>query len=90
MSELYTFTVDGFPSDHFTVHAFTGRETISEPYVFDLVVTSNATDADVERMALGQRAVLSWSIGMTPRAFYGILAAVEFEEIHESVPRGGR
>ena len=55
MSELYTFTVDGFPADHFKVHAFTAREVISEPYVFDLVVTTNGTDADVERIALGQQ-----------------------------------
>src|SRR5512132_3217369 len=90
MSELYTFTVDGFPADHFKVHAFTAREAVSEPYVFDLVVTTNGTDADVERIALGQRAVLSWNIGMAPRAFHGILAAVELEEIHEAAPRAGR
>ena len=90
MSELYTFTVDGFPADHFKIHVFTGREAISEPYIFDLVVTTNGTDADVERSALGQRAVLSWNIGMAPRAFYGILAAVELEEIHEAAPRAGR
>ncbi len=45
MSDHYSFTVDGFPADHFQVHVFTGQETISEPYTFDLVVTSDATDA---------------------------------------------
>jgi type VI secretion system secreted protein VgrG len=91
MSDLYTFTVDGFPSDHFQVHVFTGKETISEPYAFDLVVTSDATDdEEVERLALGQRAVLSWTVGASPRAFYGLIAAVELEEIHEAPPRSGR
>jgi hypothetical protein len=32
MSDHYSFTVDGFPPDHFHVHVFTGKETISEPY----------------------------------------------------------
>jgi type VI secretion system secreted protein VgrG len=91
MSDLYTFTVDGFPPDHFKVHVFTGRETISEPYAFDVVVTSDLTDdEEVERLALGQRAVLSWNIGMAPRAFYGIVAAVKLEEIHEAAPRSAR
>lgn len=91
MSDLYSFTVDGFPPDHFQVHVFTGKETISEPYAFDVVVTSDASDdEEVERLALGQRAVLSWGVGTTPRAFYGIIAAVELEEIHEAPPRSGR
>ncbi len=91
MSDLYNFTVDGFPADHFKVHVFTGKEALSEPYVFDLIVTSDATeDEEVERLALGQRAVLSWTVGTTPRAFYGILAAVELEEVHEAPPRSGR
>ncbi|MEO7331674.1 MAG: type VI secretion system tip protein TssI/VgrG [Minicystis sp.] len=91
MSELYTLTIDGFPPDHFKVHSFTGREKLSEPYAFDVVVTSDAeSDEDVERLALGQRAVLSWSIGMVPRAFHGVLAAAELVEIHEAAPRAGR
>lgn len=90
MSDLYSFTVDGFPSDHFKVHVFTGRETISEPYAFDVVVTSDGTEEEVERLALGQRAVLSWDVGTAPRAFHGILAAITLEEIHEAAPRSAR
>ena len=91
MSDLYTFTVDGFSSDHFKVHVFTGRETLSDLYAFDIVATSDGTDEDVERLALGQRAVLSWNVGGTsPRAFYGILAAVQLEEVHETAPRAAR
>ena len=91
MSDLYTFTVDGFSTEHFKVHVFTGRETVSDTYAFDVVVTSNGTDEEVERLALGQRAVLSWNIaGSAARAFYGILAAVQLEEIHETSPRTGR
>ena len=91
MSDHYSFTVDGFPSDHFEVHVFTGKETLSEPYAFDVVVTSDASeDEEVERLALGRRAVLSWKIGAAPRAFHGLLASVELEEIHEAEPRSGR
>jgi uncharacterized protein involved in type VI secretion and phage assembly len=54
MSDHYVFTVDGLPSDHFKVHVFTGKEALSEPYAFDLVVTSDATrDEEIERLALG-------------------------------------
>lgn len=44
----------------------------------------------MERLARGQRAVLSWNVGTSPRAFYGLIAAVELEEIHEAPPRSGR
>lgn len=90
MSDHYSFTVDGFPPDHFKVHVFTGKETLSDLYSFDLVVTSGAAgDEEVERRALGQRAVLAWSVG-APRAFHGFIASVELEEIHEAEPRSGR
>jgi len=34
----YQVTVDGFAPDHFRVHSFTGKETISEAWSFDVVV----------------------------------------------------
>lgn len=91
MTDTYSFTVEGFPVDHFQVHVFTGKETISEPYAFDIAVTSDASDdEEVERLALGQRAVLAWTVGVRPRAFHGLIAAVELEELHEAPPRAGR
>ncbi len=91
MSDHYSFTVEGFPPDHFKVHLFTGKEALSEPYAFDIVVTSDASeDEEVERLALGRRAVLTWNVGAAPRAFHGLLASVELEEIHEAEPRSGR
>jgi hypothetical protein len=85
------FTVDSLPPDHFKVHVFTGKEALSEPYAFELVVTSDATrDEEIERLALGQRAVLSWTLGESRRAFHGVLAAVELEEIHEAPRRAAR
>lgn len=83
-SALYRFVIDGFDSDHFRVHAFTGREALSEPYSFDVVVTAEtAADEEVERLALGQRAMLTWNVGAAPRAFRGVVAAVRLEEVHE-------
>jgi type VI secretion system secreted protein VgrG len=81
----YLFTIDGFDAGHFRVHAFAGREALSEHYTFDVVLTCDTqTDEEVERLALGRRAVLTWTIGKAPRAFYGVVAAVRLEEVHDS------
>lgn len=40
VSVAYRFAVDGFDADHFRVHAFGGREAMSEHYRFDVVVTA--------------------------------------------------
>jgi uncharacterized protein involved in type VI secretion and phage assembly len=78
----YQLSVDGFPEDHFRVHTFVGKETISEAYFFDVVVTAPfPADAEVERTALGQRATLIWNVGKSPRAFYGVLAGVRHEGV---------
>ena len=86
MSDRHSFTANNFPPDHFKVDVVTGEETISEPYAFDVVVTSD----EVTRLAVGQRAVFSWNIGTAPRAFYGVLAAIKLEAIHEVTPRSAR
>ena len=84
-SATYRFSVDGFDADHFRVHTFTGREAMSEHYVFDVVASAvTETEEDVERVALGRRAVLTWNVAKAPRAFYGLVAAVKLEEVHEA------
>src|SRR5580700_8555346 len=37
-SAPYRLTIEGFDAEHFRVHGFTGREAMSEHYVFDVVV----------------------------------------------------
>lgn len=80
----FHFSIDGFAPGRFRVHAFTGRETMSEHYTFDVVVTAETeADEDVERLALGRRALLIWAAGKATRAFYGVVAAVRLEEVQE-------
>ena len=47
-----------------------------------IVVTCEPGDNLVEQTALGQRASLVFNVGETPRAFYGIVAAVRLAEVH--------
>ena len=78
----YELSVDGF--SHFRVHTFTGKETISEAYSFEIVVTAHARgDEAIERGALGQRATFVWNVGKSPRAFHGVLAAVQLAGVHD-------
>ncbi|MFT3769477.1 MAG: type VI secretion system tip protein TssI/VgrG [Minicystis sp.] len=87
-SNLFHLTVEGFPAGHFHVESFAGRETISEPYTFDVVATvESPSDEEVERLALGRRAALVWNVGKGERAFYGVIAAVRLERVHDSGTR---
>ena len=72
----YQLSVDGFASDAFRVHSFTGKEAMSEAWSFDVVATADAGGDVVEQTALGQRATLLFNVGESQRAFYGIVAAV--------------
>ena len=82
---LYEFRVEGFSPDHFRVRSFTGRETLSQPYSFHIVATcADEADKDLERLALGQRAVLTWHVGKAPRAFHGVVAAVRLEDVRDA------
>jgi type VI secretion system secreted protein VgrG len=74
----YQLAVDGLATNYFDVHRLKGKEAISEAYSFEVVVTGpeGSGDEDVERVALGQRATLTFNIGKTPRVFYGVVAAV--------------
>jgi type VI secretion system secreted protein VgrG len=85
MSALpYELSVDGFPPDHFRVYAFTGQEKMSGLYAFDVEVTAPGGGEDeIERTALGQRAILTWNVGNTPRAFYAVVASVRIIGLRE-------
>jgi type VI secretion system secreted protein VgrG len=75
----YQLCVEGLAPDHLRVHSFTGREPISGAYSFDVVVTADAGAEDLERIALGRRAMLLFRVGEAPRAFYGVIAAVRHD-----------
>jgi uncharacterized protein involved in type VI secretion and phage assembly len=77
--------VDGFAEGFFRVRNFQGQETISDTWAFDVVVTAHAHGGDeVERVALGSRAVLVLHVGKAPRAFHGVLSAVRLDGVHEA------
>jgi uncharacterized protein involved in type VI secretion and phage assembly len=84
MSErLYELSIDGFSDDRFRVHSFVGKETISEAYSFEIVTTVHTRgDDEVEREALGRRATFILNVGKAPRAFYGVVASLQIEEVH--------
>ncbi|MFO0615669.1 MAG: type VI secretion system tip protein TssI/VgrG [Polyangiaceae bacterium] len=74
----YELAVDGARS--LMVHVLRGTETLSEPWWFEIVVTS-PDNQDLERVALGKRAALILRVADSPRAFYGIVSAVRLEEV---------
>ena len=78
----YSFTASPFPHGHFRVHAVSGREALSKPYRFDVVVSArSALGEDIERLALGQRAALVIHIGSSPRVIPGVIASVHYQGV---------
>ncbi len=73
----YHLAVRTLPPGHFTVHSFRGREGLSKLYAFDVDVTCAAADEAIERLSLGQPAVLTSRVGMAPRAIHGIVARID-------------
>lgn len=74
----YELAVDGARA--LTVHVLRGTETLSEPWWFEIVVTS-PEGQDLERVALGKRAALILRVAENPRAFYGVVSAARLEEV---------
>lgn len=84
-SEVYRLTIEGFGEERFRVHAFSGRERMSEVYSFTITVSAEAgADEDIERAALGRSARFVWLVGGVERAFYGIIASVKARGVHET------
>ncbi|MGK4002270.1 type VI secretion system tip protein TssI/VgrG [Sorangium sp. So ce1036] len=78
----YLFSAFPFPPGHFRVHAIRGREALSKPYSFQITVTSRAlVGEDLERLALGQRAVLVLRVGGPARVIPGVVAAVRSQGV---------
>ena len=58
LTQSLSFTVDGQPSDTFTVFRLTGREAISELYRFEVDVVSDTPDIPLSSLA-GRNATAS-------------------------------
>lgn len=77
----YLLRVAGLPADYFTLHALRGLESISSAYSFRLTVTADKSSSeDVEGVALGQRAQLTFHAEEHERAFHGVIAAIRISD----------
>jgi uncharacterized protein involved in type VI secretion and phage assembly len=80
----YHLTVEGFDADILRIKWLKGREAMSEAYAFRLAITTDSSfDGDVERTLLGRRAVMTWHVGKTVRAFYGLIASVRVGRVFD-------
>lgn len=74
----YELSVDGLRG--LSVQSIHGVEQLSDPWWFDVVVTSPAGQ-DIEQGALAKRATLVLSTDEQPRAFYGVVRSVRLEDV---------
>jgi type VI secretion system secreted protein VgrG len=72
----YTFAVDGLDAD-LAVLRFDGVEGVSQPYRFDLALTSHDPDIAFEDV-VGKNAALQWITSDEPRLVHGIVSHFEF------------
>jgi len=72
----YSLTVNGLAPDTFSIVSFRGREAMSSAYSFRVVAAALVDADDIERAALGQSAILMWTVGQSVRAFHGVLASL--------------
>ena len=70
------FTVDGLPSDTFTVFRITGREAISELFSFQIEVVSGDVDLTSRKVA-GQGACLTLQRLGKSRSIHGMVERIE-------------
>ena len=70
------FTVDGLPSDTFTVFRITGREAISELFSFQIEVVSGDVDLTSRKVA-GQGACLTLQRLGESRSIHGMIERIE-------------
>ncbi|MBK8940823.1 MAG: type VI secretion system tip protein VgrG [Polyangiaceae bacterium] len=75
----YELTVEGLSA--LRVHSVRGEERISACWQLDVIV-SGARSEDAERVAVGRRATLVMAFGDKRRAFYGVVSAIELEQVH--------
>lgn len=73
----YTLAVDGLDGD-LAVLRFDGVEGISQPFRFDLELTSHDPDIAFEDV-VGKNAVLQWITSDEPRCVHGIVSRFEFK-----------
>ncbi|MCC6522730.1 MAG: type VI secretion system tip protein VgrG [Polyangiaceae bacterium] len=80
---LYTIECDALPSDAHVV-AFTGREALSEPYVFEIGIQTSDEQFD-PAASIRAKAKLLWNLGPDAKPYFvhGILREVELVHQHQ-------
>jgi len=68
--------VNGLAPDTFSIVSFRGREAMSSAYSFRIVAAATVDGDEIEQRALGQSAILMWTVGSSIRAFYGVIASL--------------
>ena len=81
----FTLAAGSFDAGRLRVLSFRGREAVSRPFRFDLIVDADESDAhDLEPELLGRPATLAMQVaGGEPRRVCGIVAAVEAQDAFE-------
>src|SRR5690349_11930534 len=78
---VFAFTTDRYPNGELSVVSFRGREEISRPFAFEIVLTANDVDAaSIERDLLARPARLHLA-GDAGRAIHGVVHRVEAEGV---------
>ncbi len=75
----FQFTVSGLPENTFVVHSFTGNEGISELYHFDVLLVSEKTDINYDKI-LQKSCQLKVTGRNHSLLFNGIVSSLRFKE----------
>jgi type VI secretion system secreted protein VgrG len=78
----YSFVSSAKPEETFMVVRFTGRESISQPYRFDIILASEDAEIDLRAMLQNSARFVIHRSDLDDRVFHGVLA--EFEQMEEA------
>jgi uncharacterized protein involved in type VI secretion and phage assembly len=84
----YELAVFPFPRSFFWVHELVGEEALSQPFHFEIVVTTETTlDGVLERALVGQRATLVMKVGPVARVIQGLVGSITVVNRHPANDR---
>ncbi len=78
----YSFVSNAKPEDTFSVVRFSGTESISQPYRFDIILATDDAEIDLRAMLQSPARFTIHRSDLDDRVFHGVLA--DFEQMEES------